>query len=85
MRKKKTDWSVLRYLVYFTQVGITMVTPPLFLALGAVWLRDRFGWGNGIVIAGILLGVAVAAVGLRDFMRLTERKAWQSEREDKKP
>lgn len=85
MRKKKTDWSVLRYLAYFTQVGVTMVTPPLLLAMGAVWLRNRLGWGNGIVIAGILLGVAVAAVGLRDFMRLTEKKARQSEREDKKP
>lgn len=85
LKKRKSDWSVLRYLVYFTQVGFTVITPPLLCCFGAVWLRGRFGWGNGVVIGGIVLGVAVAAVSLRDFLRLIERKARESEREDKLP
>ncbi len=85
LKKRKSDWSVLRYLVYFTQVGFTVITPPLLCCFGAVWLRSRFGWGNGVVIGGIVLGVAVAAVSLRDFLRLIERKARESEREDKLP
>ncbi len=83
MKKGRNDWTVLRYLIYFSQVGITVVTPPLLGCFGAVWLRNRFGWGNAVVIAGLLLGVAVAACGLRDFLRFTERKARESERKER--
>ncbi len=78
------SWSVLRYLIYFSQVGFTVVTPPVLCCFGAIWLRDKFGWGNGVVIVGILLGVAVAACRLRDFLRFTERKARESERKGEK-
>lgn len=84
MKKGKSTWSALRYLVYFSQVGVTMVTPPLAFCFAAVWLRNRFGWGNGVVIAGLLLGIAVAVCGLRDFLRFTERKAREREQEEKK-
>lgn len=78
------SWSVLRYLIYFSQVGFTVVTPPVLCCFGAIWLRDKLGWGNGVVIVGILLGIAVAACGLRDFLRFTERKARESERKGEK-
>ena len=41
------------------------------------------GWGNGVVIIGILLGIAVAACSLRDFLRFTERKARESAEKEK--
>lgn len=85
LSQKKDYWSVLRYLIYFSQVGFTVVTPPVLCCFGAIWLRNRFGWGNGIVIFGILLGIAVAACGLWDFLRFTERKARESERKEKWP
>ena len=77
------SWSVLRYLIYFRQVGFTVVTPPVLCCFGEIWLLDKFGWGNGVLIVGILLGIAVAACGLRDFLRFTERKARESEKEGK--
>ncbi len=83
MWMKHENWSTLRYLVYFSQVGITVIVPPLIGCFGALWLRGKFGWGNGVVIAGILLGIAVAACSLRDFLRFTERKAREREREEK--
>ena len=83
LQKGNNHWSVLRYLIYFSQVGITVVTPPVLCCFGAIWLRDKFGWGNGVVIIGILLGIAVAACGLRDFLRFTVRKARESEKEGK--
>lgn len=85
LQKGKGNWSVLRYLIYFSQVGITVVVPPVLFCFGAVWLRNRFGWGNWAVIAGILLGIAVAACSLRDFLRFTERKAREREKEEKLP
>ena len=64
--------------------------PHLFYAgrrilccFAALWLKRRFALGNGTVIIGIVLGIAVAACSLRDFLRLTERKARESERKEK--
>lgn len=85
LSQNRKHWSTLRYLIYFSQVGMTVVTPPVLCCFGAVWLRNRFGWGNGAVIAGILLGMAVAACALRDFLRFTERKARESEGKGKLP
>lgn len=82
LRKQETKWSVLRYLVYFTQFGVTMIVPPVLCAWGAFWLKERFSLGNWMVILGILLGIAIAAVGVRDLMRMTERKAAQRQEEE---
>ena len=83
MTKKQNNWGVLRYLIYFTQVGVSVVTPPILCCFGALWLKSRLSLGNGVVIVGIVLGIAVAACSLRDFLRLTERKARESERKEK--
>ena len=47
MQRGKEGFSVLRYLIYFSQVGFTVITPPVLCCFGAIWLRNRFGWGNG--------------------------------------
>lgn len=84
MQRGKEGFSVLRYLIYFSQVGFTVITPPvLWLLRSDMAPATGFGWGNGVVIIGILLGIAVAACSLRDFLRFTERKARESAEKEK--
>lgn len=52
LTKKQNHWGVLRYLIYFTQVGVSVVTPPILCCFGALWLKSRFSLGNGVVIVG---------------------------------
>ena len=40
-----------------TQLGLSLVTPPLLLLLGALWLQDRFGIGDWLLLCAILAGV----------------------------
>ena len=90
MQRGKEGFSVLRYLIYFSQVGFTVITPPVLCCFGAIWLRNRGTCFEGLwrtiknpVIIGILLGIAVAACSLRDFLRFTERKARESAEKEK--
>ena len=57
LTKKQNHWSVLRYLIYFTQVGVSVVTPPILCCFAALWLKRRFALGNGTVIIGIVLNL----------------------------
>ena len=45
----------VRELVWLTQLGLSIVCPLLLCLLGAVWLRDRFGFGNWVIFLGIAL------------------------------
>ena len=55
MQRGKEGFSVLRYLIYFSQVGFTVITPPVLCCFGAIWLLSLihiyyFGnsFGSGI-------------------------------------
>lgn len=63
----------LNLLVWLTQLGLSVALPPLGFILLAVWLRDRFGWGNWILWTGIILGVICAIDGLRVSLRAMEQ------------
>ena len=41
----------VRELVWLTQLGLSIVCPLLLCLLGAVWLRDRFGFGNWVIFS----------------------------------
>lgn len=69
-------------LIWLTQLGLSVALPPLGFILLAVWLRDRFGWGNWIIWAGIVIGVVCAIDGLRVCLRAMERMAGDKKEQD---
>lgn len=58
----------LRLLIWITQLGLSIAVPLAGFVLLAVWLRNRFGWGDWVLIPGILLGLASAADSFRIAM-----------------
>ena len=60
------EWSLL---IWVPQFGISVVFPLIGFVMLAVWLRDRFGWGQWVIWVGILFGLITAAVGVRDTVK----------------
>ena len=58
-----------------TQLGLSLVTPPLLLLLGALWLQNRFGIGDWIMAAAILCGLISAGCTFRQFVSAEIRRA----------
>ena len=59
----------VRELVWLTQLGLSIVCPLLLCLLGAVWLPDRFGFGNWVIFLGIALGLSGAFSAGAAFVR----------------
>jgi len=68
----------LSLIVWLTQLGLTTALPLGGFVLLALWLRDRFGWGDWVLWAGIILGVISAIDGfvssLKALSRITKDK-----------
>ena len=72
----------LKLIVWFTQLGLSIVIPPVGFILLALWLRDSCGWGGWVLWVGIVLGVIGAFDGLRTGLRAMERMSRSEKQED---
>ena len=73
----------LNLLVWLCQLGLSVALPPLGLVLLAVWLRNRHGWGDWVIWAGVILGIICAIDGLRISLKTMERMT--REQKDREP
>ena len=65
----------LNLLTWLTQLGLNTALPPLGFILLAVWLRNRWSWGNWTLWIGIVLGLIFAVNGLRVSLKTMENIA----------
>ena len=52
--------GLMRGIAFIGQLGFGLITPPVVLVLLARWLIDRFGWGNWVMLAAIIVGMITA-------------------------
>ena len=69
------DWNLL---VWLSQLGLNVAVPPAVFLWLAVWVCNRFGWGQWVIWVAAGLGLYCAITGfvssLRTLTRLTKRK-----------
>ncbi len=63
----------LSFLVWLTQLGLSVVFPLAGFTLVAVWLRLKFELGIWIIIAGIFLGLICAVNGFISSLKILNR------------
>lgn len=65
----KKPHSVLQNIVYFTQLGLSIATPPVLCLMGAIWLQKRFTLGDWVLIAAIVLGFGAGVSNFIQFLK----------------
>ncbi len=65
-KSTKIDW---RGLFLLTQLGFSIMVPPVFCLLAARWAAGRFSLGGWIYIAAMILGLGAAFSSARELVR----------------
>ena len=71
--------KVVRYLVWLTQLGLSVAVPLAGFILLGVWLHNSRGWGAWAVVVGIVLGLVGGAGGLYNSMKILNQMLKQDE------
>lgn len=67
--------KALRELSWLTQLGLSLIAPPLLCAGLAYWLIGRFGWPQWVMAPAFVLGFGAAAVSFYNFYRYMQKKS----------
>ena len=82
-RSQKEFFRSLRPLAYFTQFGISIISPILLCTFLGVWLYNRFSLGVWVLIVGIFLGLGGAASNFLTIFRIASAEQALEEAEKK--
>lgn len=63
----------LSLIIWLTQLGFSTALPLAGFVLLAVWLRDRFGWGDWVIWVGVIVGFICAIDGFRTSLKAMSR------------
>ena len=66
--------TALRELAWLTQLGFSLVTPPLLCGWGAWWLINAMGFPAWVMLPALGLGLGAAAASFWGFYRYVQRK-----------
>lgn len=77
--------KVLRGIVLVGQLGISLITPPVVMALLGSWLQRRFGLGTWVMLAAIVVGLLTSGTSAYHFCRRVMDSAKKEEDRGEKP
>ena len=81
----KNYLKVARLVTTFGQLGFTLITPPVVMALLGWWLQSRFGLGTWVMILCLLVGLLCAGTSgyrfLQRVMLADHRKSLEKDKE----
>ena len=71
--------KVMSYLVWLSQLGLSVAIPLVGFILLGVWLHNSRGLGGWTVVVGVGLGIVGAAGGLYNSFKVLTRMLRQEE------
>lgn len=81
--KQRSFFRALKGFSWLTQLGASLVCPPLLCVFVAVKLQERFGMGEWIVIVAVVVGVLSSVCSFITFAKqmIAQAKAESQEEE----
>lgn len=70
----KQGARLFKELTWLTQLGISLITPPLVLTWLCYWLNSRFAVGTWLIVVGLIVGLLVSVSTALSFYRRATRK-----------
>ena len=67
--------KTVRNLTWLTQLGLSLIAPPLLCVGGAWWLQQRFSLGGWILVLGLVLGIGGMVSAAVGFYHHVQRQA----------
>lgn len=83
-RSQKEFMRSLRPLTYFTQFGISVISPILLCTFVGVWLYNRFALGVWVLLLFIFLGIGGAVSSFLSIFRIAAAEQALEEAEENK-
>lgn len=77
----KKIYNSLKNLSMLSQLGLSVIVPPLLCILLSTWLKNKFGLGDWVVVVGILFGVAGGITSLFNYFKIAIKDAKKSQQE----
>lgn len=71
--------------VWLTQLGMSVAAPFAGFLLLALWLQSRFGWGDWVLWAGVILGAVSAIDGFCHSLKMMSRLSRDKPGEESHP
>jgi len=82
----KNYLRVIRMVTTFGQLGFTLITPPVVMALLGWWLQSRFGLGTWVMFLCLLIGLVSGGTSGYRFLKgilVTDHKRTMEEEKER--
>ena len=77
------SWQkLIKDVAFASQLGLSLITPPVLLALLGWYISNRFGVGAWITIVFIMLGLATSFATAYGFYKKAQRRFEKDEKKD---
>ena len=70
MKRRSGLMETLRLLTYLTQFGMSVIAPIVLSVLVGVFVNQRFGVGEWLIVLLLVVGLISGACGFYRFVRL---------------
>lgn len=78
---KVEKFSALKYLVWVSALSASIITPIIISTILAYYIKCKFNLGNMVIIVGLILGFATAAVNIVKFFKFVQKQSQKSKEE----
>lgn len=81
MGGKPHNGNSLKYLALLSQLAISLLTPCFLMIILCLWLKNKFGLGDWVVLVGLFMGLGSGISSVWAYLKRAMRDAEKQQKE----